>query len=33
METPQPRAVRPAARTVAAGPVTPGMVREVAFAG
>ncbi len=33
MDTPRPRAVRPAERTVAAGPVTPGMVREVAFAG
>ena len=33
MEMPRPRAVRPAERTVAAGPVTAGMVREVAFAG
>jgi uncharacterized RmlC-like cupin family protein len=32
MDTARPRAVNPAQRTVAAGPATPGMVREQAFA-
>lgn len=33
MGTEQPRVIRPDERTVASGPATPGMVREVAFAG
>jgi uncharacterized RmlC-like cupin family protein len=33
MDPARPRAVGPAQRTVAAGPATPGMVREQAFAG
>jgi uncharacterized RmlC-like cupin family protein len=33
MGTARPRAVGPAQRAVAAGPATPGMVREEAFAG
>jgi uncharacterized RmlC-like cupin family protein len=33
MDTDEPRAVGPDQRTVAAGPATPGMIREVAFTG
>ena len=33
MGTEEPRVIRPDERTEAAGPATPGMVREVAFAG